>query len=523
MRLLRYSDSPRSVFIVFLLIYLLTLTSNFTGPHDSMAYLNMLGSDHGLWHPHHLLYHVLSKYWLQFWKLIFPGVADYYLVESFSSVWGAATLSMVFIFFRRRFGLPTLTAWLGTAVAGFSYGIWFYSVNVEVYMPSLFFTVWSLYILSINEWTSKQVWRIGAVHSLAVLFHQMNILLAPIVIYKIVSQRKNIYVFKSIFWYGMMGLIFVGGMYFIGGWIKEGHNNFESWMGWVRGYTGSGEYWQPLSWKTPAFAGLGFLRTFVGGQFLFQVGQLSEAMDNFLKVHALQDEIFLVRNLSAASIRTILILCVLLMALMFMLLFHFIGRFREKMRSWKHVIIPLLLYMVIYSAYFFFWMPEILEFWLGQCIICWLLLIGTYRPVGKRLNIIAGTIAVLLMVINYTGSIKPMRDISNDIGYARIEKVKAAATENDLVIIQDPWLLKEFLEYYTKAHVEVIPKESGQQAALFIKIKHALAAGHRVYVFPANEAGRFPESNNFIPALREEYGVRMSVMQQDISVVYVIK
>src|SRR5215213_1011744 len=192
MRFLRTADAAFSVFVVFLVIYLLTLTSNFTGPHDSMAYLNMLRTGHGLWHPHHLLYHVSSKYWLAFWKIFFPGVQDYLLVETFSSVWGAATLGLMFLFLRRRFGLPVLTAWLGVAAAGFSYGIWFYSVNVEVYMPALFFTLLALYILGKKEWTSRQVWLTALVHSLAILFHQMNILLVPVILYKIYSQRKNI-------------------------------------------------------------------------------------------------------------------------------------------------------------------------------------------------------------------------------------------------------------------------------------------------------------------------------------------
>lgn len=523
MRLSRYADSALSVFFVFLLVYLCTLTSNFTGPHDSMAYLNMLKTDHGLWHPHHLLYHVLSKYWLITWKAVFPSVEDYFIVESFSSVWGAATTGLVFLFFRKRFGLPVLTAWLGTAAVGFSYGIWFYSVNVEVYMPSLFFTVWALYLLSIKDWTSKQVWRIVIVHSLAILFHQMNILLTPIILYKIFSQRKNIYVVKSIFWYAALGIVIVGGMYFLGGWVIEGNKDMTSWVNWMRGYTGTNEYWQPLSWKTPAFAGMGFLRTFVGGQFLFQVGQLSSAMDNFLRVHALHDEIFLVRNLGSGTIWVIMTMSLLLMVLMLMLLVHFIARFKTKMRSWGHIIIPLLLYVAVYSAYFFFWMPEILEFWLGQCVICWLLLIGTYRPVSKKLNIMVGAVAALLILINYTGSIRPMQDIRNDIGYARIEKVRSAATENDLVVVQDPWLMREFLEYYTKAPVEVIPGDLSDQAHLLVQINYKLAFGNKVYVFQAREPAKFPWNNDFIPTLQRLYGERMKVVQEELAVMYELK
>src|SRR5262245_45730807 len=103
MRVGRFFDQAVAVFFVFLFIYLLTLTSNFTGPHDSMTYLEMLRTKEHLWHPHHLLYHELSYYWLHFLKNLLPGVQDYFLVESFSSLFGAGTVAMVYLFFRRRF------------------------------------------------------------------------------------------------------------------------------------------------------------------------------------------------------------------------------------------------------------------------------------------------------------------------------------------------------------------------------------------------------------------------------------
>jgi hypothetical protein len=350
----------------------------------------------------------------------------------------------------------------------------------------------------------------------------MNILLIPIILYKIITQKKNIYIFKSMFWYGLTGLVLVGGVYFFGGWVMEGNNNFTDWVAWVRGYTGTNEYWRPLSWKTPLLAGMGFLRTIVGGQFIFKIGQMEDSMDSFLKTHALKDEAFLVRDLSQASIWMALILTIMLGVLMMILLVQFIARFKEKMREWRHVIIPLLLYVVVYSGYFFFWMPEILEFWFGQCIICWLLLLGTRRPAGRPLNIMAGLIAVLLFVINYTTSIKPMQDINNDIGYARIEKLKQTATPNDLVVVQNPWLLKEFLEYYTVSPVRVVPGPGFQQIALRQYIDSTLANGHRVFVFPA-EGVNAMENKDFIPALQKDYGPRITVFQQELTPIWELR
>ena len=168
-------------------------------------------------------------------------------------------------------------------------------------------------------------------------------------------------------------------------------------------------------------------------------------------------------------------------------------------------------------------MPEILEFWLGQCVICWLLLIGTYRPLGRRLNVITGMSALLLISINFIGSIKPMRDINNDIGYARIEKVRVSGTEKDLVVLQDPWLTKDFLEYYTKSHVEIIPGDPNLQAALLDKIKTTLATGNKVYVFEVRDAAKFPSNKDFIPRLKREYGARMKLVEKELGLVWEVR
>jgi hypothetical protein len=172
--------------------------------------------------------------------------------------------------------------------------------------------------------------------------------------------------------------------------------------------------------------------------------------------------------------------------------------------------------VLIYSTYFFFWMPEILEFWLGQCIILWLLLLGTFRPVGKRLNILAGLTALLLLVINYTSSIGPMQDIRNDIGYARIEKVKAVATSGDLAIVQNPWLLKEFLEYYGQARVMVAPAPNALEP-VHSHIDPVLASGHRVYIFPE------PQQPDLVPRLQKRYGTKMTLFQKELAEIWVIQ
>ncbi len=518
----RSADAQVLVFISFLIIYLLTLTSNFTAPHDSMTYLLMLKEKEHLWHVHHLLYHQLSYYWLAFWKSIFPGVQDYLIVETISSLFGAGTVTISFLFLRRRFQLPRITSWLGAGVIAFSYGIWFYSVNVEVYAPSLFFSFWMLYVVTKKQWNAKDLWFSALLHSIAILFHQMNILILPIILYKIFEQRKNIYVYKSILWYAITGVVLVGGVYFLAGRYGEGKTDFSSWFSWVQGYTSGNEYWRPLSIKTPVLAAVGFSHTFLGGHFFFRLG-LESWFASLLSSHSLGDEIFLSRSIPIWVDFIMFALTPILLFLSVILFIRFIKKFRALIRTQSSVIIPLLLYFLINSFYFLFWVPEILEFWLGQCIVFWLLIIGTYEPINKKSTLIIGSIMSLLFTINYVSSIRPMQNPNNDIGYVRVEKIKELAKKDDLIIVQDKWLLKEFLEYYTDAKVVIVPTIASEQVAVLAELQQKLDAGKTIYIFPETRSENASPDKNFIPTILNKHKERSRLIQKEYTEIWEIR
>ncbi|HVK48485.1 MAG TPA: hypothetical protein VM488_11585, partial [Pseudobacter sp.] len=113
------------VFAGSLLFFLLTLAANLSGPHDSINYLNGIikGGEH-LSHPHHLLYHYSAYYWLHITSAIFPGIRDYYLVESFTAFCGSISMAIVYSFFRWRFNWKPWPSILFSSVIAFSYGMW---------------------------------------------------------------------------------------------------------------------------------------------------------------------------------------------------------------------------------------------------------------------------------------------------------------------------------------------------------------------------------------------------------------
>ena len=84
-------------------------------------------------------------------------------------------------------------------------------------------------------------------------------------------------------------------------------------------------------------------------------------------------------------------------------------------------------------------------------------------------------------------------------------------------------MTKDFLEYYTKSHVEIIPGDSNLQAALLDKIKTTLAGGNKVYVFEVRDAAKFPSNKDFIPQLKREYGARMKLVEKELGLVWEVR
>jgi hypothetical protein len=515
-------SSPITVFIFFFSFYLLTITSNFTAPHDSMTYLYMIKSGEHLWHPHHLLYHVSSLGWVHMLRPFFPNVREYFLVEIFDMFWGTAALCMVFLFFRKRFFLPVITSWLGTALAGFSFGIWFYSTNVEVYMPPLFFALFSLFIISKKDWQVKDVLAVALLHSLAILYHQMYILFTLIVLYKLFEQRKNISLVKSLVIYASIGIILVGSLYLYAGIVQEGRRDFSSFLDWTRGYTETTEWWTPLGWTSPLLAGIGFSHSILGGHFILKEPMLQQLFSSFLHKHALEDEFYLVRNLSPALATVLSLLTLVFLVCVLILLISWFKRISSSFKKFQSILIPLLLFQVIFSIYFLFWEPEILEFWLTQCIIFWILLVGVQNAT-RRFNITLALMVAILVSVNYLSSIRFMRDINNDIGYARIKKILPEVTDQDLVVVRDPWLLKEFLQYLTSAKVETVPVGIDSVNRLKNMISSKLSQGKKVYLFPDVNSKNASGNESFIPSILETYNQREKVIQTDMTKIVLIQ
>lgn len=523
---------PEQVFVFtgFLVFFLCTLASNFSGPHDSIGYLNGIVKGRSLFHPHHLVYHYIAHCWLVVTQSVFPHIKDYFLVEAFTAIWGSASMTMVYSFFRNRFSLPVSISVAGTVLASFTYGVWFYSTNIEVYAPPMFLLLCALYIITKKEFTQKDAWKVFILHALAILFHQINILFTLVILYKLWQERKHIKLLPAIAVYAAIGILLVGTAYFWVGWFVAGKNDLQSWIRWMEGYAGDDvSYWEPLGLSTFSHVGIGFAHAFVGGHFVFKLPVLSDYLtsSDVVATHSLADENYLAQHTSAGEAIVLTILAIALAILMLCLLVRFIRKFKTIKQQYGRIAAPLILSGTIYSLFFCIWDPEILEFWIFQTVLVWLLLIGTLPVTGFPFKIkpLYGVVllATLMFVVNYFGSIRYIQDIKNDLYYAKVEPIKDVATDKDLVLLQNGWLLKDFLEYYSKAAVEDIPVTDTGRTAVDDRINNLLKSGGKLYIYPERATTPNALNTSYIDSLLLHYNNRMIIFHKEEPEIIVIQ
>jgi len=468
--------------VLAFVFFICSLSNNFSASHDSINYLNHIVRGDHLFHQHHLLYHFVANGWLRLWSAVFTGVPPHYIVESFTAVWGSATLAVCHLFFRKRFHLTPLFSFLCLLPVVFSFGLWFYSVNVEVYAPPLFFVLTSLFIMSRRNTTSSDVLVVALLQSMAVLFHQMNVLFTPVVIWWMFAKRHQIPFFATAARYIAVCLVVAGGVYLYVGWVVEHNNSIARFTAWVLGYTVGHDYWQPFDSGTPVRALTGFARAFVGGHFVFQVPPVQRMLPDAISSHRLQDEIFLAGALPGAMAWILLTLTGLFFLVLAVMAVRYIISYR-RLREHGTTMSLLLCTLLFYSVFFLFWEPEVLEFWILQMIVVWLLLLGTLPLVRFPLRVPAAAgvvlIAACLAVVNYAGSMKWLSKAEYD--WYRQEVRQIEPQPGDLVIVEEEWILKDYVRYFTPARVIATDEKTHTREEIANEVRSAVQQNAKVY------------------------------------------
>ncbi len=450
------------VFTAFLMLYSFTISDNTSLSHDSSLYIYRIYSRIEIFHPHHLLYNGFAIIWAALLR-IFGNTSDIeYLVSFLNSIFGAFTLSVFYLILRKRLRINILYSFLGTCLPAFSFGFWFYSGCVEVYIIPLFFLILLVYLLSSEHLNVKTFTIVGFIHGITILFHQAHLLFITVILLCafLLHRRKTVSIYKSIVNYAssLVPTVAIPYLVVIFGILKLS-SLLEIWN-WLTLYGHNTSNWNSFSLITLVKAVIGFGRSIIGAHFVFAIPSFTILINGLFKGHWFIDEEFLVRNLDKYTAYILLIISSIFFLILTTKILFNCQYYRQVWNKQRNLILILIVWFITYGIFFFFWEPHNIEFWIPQSVCFWFLFVIMSlisKPSAKHFkrNSITyfTTIAIMIFTINFMGSIIFIKDKNNDYYYKKMDPIVKLAKQNDLVIVGRKWILKEYLLRNTEADV----------------------------------------------------------------------
>ena len=441
-------------FIGFFVFYLLLLSNNLSITHDSINYLLQVTSLEFLFHSNHLIYQPALVVVVSTLSSMGFEVDSRIVIEVVSAVAGALTLQAAYLIMVKRLGLSVFITWMALGACGFSFGIWYYSVAIEIYTLPLCFLAWTFYLLMDEAITSKSVFIAAVLHSIAILFHETAIFFALVPLLALLSlgERKlssRIYLLGI---YVLTGTIIVSTAYLLAA-ASTGHiDSIDQFLHWFMG--GGGEqYWSPVSPTALVLAAVGFGRAIIGAHFMFGIPKLQEVFQQIFSGKSLDDEIYFVQNLSIATTVTLCVIAVMTLALiLFMVAIAVKNLFQGNFISPKRGVILLLAWFLPYTLFFIAWDPSNVDLWIPQVAVFWILLAALLTDKDEKKKSGAYLLLVCslsLLLVNGVGSVFQAKSKELDYNWVKVNQLNEQLKPGDYLYIGDSWPISDHIKYYT--------------------------------------------------------------------------
>ena len=176
------------IFFAVLLMYLVLPTKNYYWDGIGLSYDVEHAESRPLLHQNHLLYGPLAHVAWHANHALFPGVQALGLLQVINAFFGAATVAVFYRALLYIFDSSYLATCLSLALA-FSATWWKFSTDVDSYVPSIFFLVLGLLLVSPGR-NAKPI-ALGCIHACGMLLHQLAALFAPVLILALWQQKAN--------------------------------------------------------------------------------------------------------------------------------------------------------------------------------------------------------------------------------------------------------------------------------------------------------------------------------------------
>lgn len=417
--------APLAIFLATLLLYLTTLTEVHT--FDALSYVMSVESKPWpeLLHPHHLAYGPLGV--LALWAGQVLGHSGAALpMQLVNAVAGAAGVALFFAIVRRALRRVDL-ALVAALLLGGTYAFWYYAVEVEVYTVATLFLLIALGLLleCLRHPTARAAALVGLAQGGAVLFHQTNVLFCvPVLVCWILnvgfwnwrSKTQNPKLGVAVAYIVALALT-VGVPYVLAAFVVSGFRTWDELGSWLFEYARTGWWGGPITPQKWESLGEGLADT---------IAQPGGALLGLLLV-----------GLLVLHLRTV------------------IGDWRleigDRERRWNlpaSISLLAVVWLLAYGAFFLWWEPDNVEFWIASLPPALLLLAQSLRrerPWGPS-TAIALAVGVTALGVNYD-SIARRGDPATDLQRAIAGALAAQSTPADLLLVPDG-LQELYLPHY---------------------------------------------------------------------------
>jgi len=478
------------VFGVVLALYVGTLSRMLNASHDSAGYINAIDAGK-LFHPHQLLFMWVSRVWIGLLRVFQPSMDSAIAAASLNAVFGALAAAVVHLLLRKRLGLNRAAAFAGTAAVVFSYGVWLYSVCLEVDAAPLFFMLCTLYLIS-GEPTGKSFALAGVTHGFGMLFHQAQVLFGPVVLLALILKRRKAAqpAWRLLALYVLAGTVVVAVPYLSVMLLYFKLSSLSEAYLWMTGYAHVQDNWYPLNLGTIKMTIVGLSRCYVGAQFTFAIPAMKAISGKETSY-----QMFMIRNMSTAGAWTYLLLSAAFVVLLAGSVLLRLRRIKDVWSRHRDIMLLAAAWFVVYAGFFVMWAPWNPEFWLPQSVCLWVLFMTLWAEPklagGMRPAIVLGALAAILFIVNFLGGgIGLMRNRQNDYYYTSVRPLLDVMQPGDLMITacrhNTPG---SYLEHFGRPRVQGFadldvssnPPEKVKQQ-LRQMIDQTLAAGNKVFV-----------------------------------------
>ena len=521
-----------AVWLAVGVFYLLTLAGNHTEAEDALMYLHDIrsGDAAAISHPYHLAYSWCG--WLAYRVALALGYGGGPLLPAqvLNALTGALGIATLWVLLRTA--VPGRAAALtGCGLLAFSYGYWWYSVEVEVYILSAASLI--LCLLLAYRAAASPSWKsfglLGIAHGLAVLAHNTNVLFVGVVAVALLVAARSLPpgggVARCVLAYAGAGVAVVVPAYVLA-MAASGLETPEEAYGWLTHAAQSDKHgaWEASSLPKAAVGGG---RALVGGHFAFSLDPVREVVVGGFSGKSLREELFLVRDYPEGLVFALLVLLAVLAAA---LLWSALGWLRRRALNRRARLLTALsiAWLAPYALFFTWWEPHNIEFWIAPwvplAVLFALLSSGPGHGAPRRLPTGLTVVAVLLAV-NFFGSVWPQHSPEDDYWRARTVWYERHASAPDLVVAAGAQSGR-YLGYFSSARVididTVFPKhDDPAKGLLALRRRIDETDARRVFFseevfYPASDVfSRCTEAqlcDEWAPAMRREYMPRTSVV-----------